>query len=90
MNDLPQSLQKLTRTLDLHDVVYDIAHQVVVNTAHQDAVNPDPTYAVLRWARMVDQYGEAEAQEAVRSYFRKFAYTEKTRRIMQDITGVEL
>lgn len=72
----------LNRTLILHDVIYGIARQIVLN--------PDLTYAVLRWAQLVDQYGEAEAQEAVRSYFRKFVYAEETRRVMQDITGVEL
>lgn len=72
----------LNRTLDLHDIIYDIALQI--------AVKPDLTYAVLRWARMVDQYGEAEAQGAVRSFFRKFESTGETRRIMRDITGVEL
>ena len=82
MNAQPQSLQTLSRTLYLHDIIYDIALQI--------AVKPDLTYAVLRRARMVDQYGEAEAQEAVRSYFRKFVYAEETRRIMRDITGVEL
>lgn len=72
----------LNRTLYLHNSIYDIALQI--------AVNPDLTYAVLRWAQLVDQYDEAEAQEAVRSYFRKFVYTEETRQVMQDITGVEI
>lgn len=67
------------------------ARQMVQHCMEMDHEAPDCTAAVLHWAALVETYGEAAAQEALRSIrIAHLLLSDAAFRLLTDITGVDL